>query len=446
VNVAAEAAIWHRVGAALKGERLLSHNVIVAAGTMTAGALGVAFQALVSHRLSPPDFGGVFAVVTLITFVGLPSTAFTLLMARATSRDRASGQDAPSSALLRKGSRALMLSGLGLAVATSLMAAPLGRYLDLSPVLLVAGAVGFPFGLALPLLLGEFQGEQRFFAFSMLAVGQAGLKLIGAIGLGALFGSVGVIAGISLASAAIYGIAYWSLRRKLKVEARLMWWRPAASYLAVVLPSTLALGALLSVDVLFVKHFFPTRAAGEYAAVAALGRAIFWGASGVAAVLFPKVVISTTQGRSGSQLISASLVLVTIGGLAGLAVLSMGSRWLMTAFAGGVYADSAGYVPWYALGMTMLGGVAVLVATLQSQGRPGFLAVLLPLTIMEPALLMTMHESLLQVVQAVDVSMAVVLLGLGAFYVIQERVRRSAAGAANNTTADQRVADLVLSQ
>ena len=45
-------------------DRLLAHNLIVGAGTMTAGVLGIAFQSLVSHRLSPTDYGAVFATVT----------------------------------------------------------------------------------------------------------------------------------------------------------------------------------------------------------------------------------------------------------------------------------------------------------------------------------------------------------------------------------------------
>jgi O-antigen/teichoic acid export membrane protein len=274
--------------------------------------------------------------------------------------------------------------------------------------------------------------------------GLAGTKLVGAVLLGLFFGPLGVIGGISLATVVIYLVALGLLRKRLAIRTNLSWRRQAARYLAMVLPSTLSVAVLLSADVLLVKHWFPSRAAGEYAAVAALGRAIFWGASAVAAVLFPKVVFRTTQGTSGSHLVGASLLLVAVGGLAGLTLLWITSSWLLTAFAGGAYAGAAGYLPWYALGMTMLGGVAVLVATFQSQGRPGFLAVLLPLTLVEPVLLISMHQSLTQVVLMLDASMAVILVGLGTFYVVEERRRRLPAVLANlSPTADQRVVELV---
>jgi O-antigen/teichoic acid export membrane protein len=388
---------------------------------MAAGGLGVAFQVLVSHRLPPGDYGGVFAVVTLITLIGLPASAFTLLMSRATSRDRAVGQYAPSAALLRGGNNALILCGLAVAGVLALSAPMLAAYLSVPSGLIFAGAVGIPFAFGLPLLIGEFQGEQRFFAFATLLAGQALLKLMGALALGSLLGPVGIIGGISLGTAAVYLVALLVLRHKLSIESTLQWWRPAAAYLAVIVPSTLALAVLLSADVLIVKHYFPTREAGEYAAVAALGRAIFWGATGVAGVLFPKIVFRESQRLSGSSLVSASLLLVIAGGLVGSAVLSLGSTTLLTAFAGTAYRDAAVYLPWYGLGMTLLGGAAVLIAVQQSRGKPAFLAMLVPLTLLEPVLLIAFHQNLMQVVQVVDVSMAVVLGGLTVQFVIQLR-------------------------
>src|SRR5713101_8845744 len=96
---------------------------------MAAGVLGVAFQSLISHQLRPADYGGVFAVVTLTTFIGLPASAFTLMMARETSRGRASGHQASSAALLRGASRALMLLGLVLGGAVAAGALFLSRFL-----------------------------------------------------------------------------------------------------------------------------------------------------------------------------------------------------------------------------------------------------------------------------------------------------------------------------
>jgi O-antigen/teichoic acid export membrane protein len=292
----------------------------------------------------------------------------------------------------------------------------LSRFFAVPIDLLIAGSAGLPFVLALPLLIGDLQGEQRFLAFSSLAFGQAAFKLAGAVTLGIIFGAVGVVLGVSLGSAISYGVAHVLLRRKLSIKARWPWQRPAIAYLGVLVPSTLALAMLLSADVLLVKHFFAAHAAGEYAAVVALSRALYYAASGVAIVLFPKVIFRESQGGSGSPLVWLSVGLVMTGGVVGLVVLTLASSFFLSAFAGNAYIGAAAYLPWYATGMTLLGTAAVLIATHQSGGRRDFLAVLIPLAVLEPIAIILFHQTLLQVVQIVDLCMLVLVVGLAVLY------------------------------
>ena len=172
--------------------------------------------------------------------------------------------------------------------------------------------------------------------------------MVAAIALGFALGPLGVIIGLAVASNISYGIVFWLLRGRLAIRFSQPWVRPALNYLALIIPSTLALSVLLSADVLLVKHFFGSREAGEYSAVAALGRAIFWGAAGVATVLFPKITFKESQGRSGSRIIGVSLGLVAMGGIAGLTVLSVAARQVLTVFAGPAYAGRSSILPLYA--------------------------------------------------------------------------------------------------
>src|SRR4029077_5265255 len=126
---------------------------------------------------------------------------------RETSRGQANGQEAPSASLLRHGNRALLASGVLLAVALVLSPPWLSRLFQVPETLWLAAAPGIPFGIALPLLLGEFQGEQRFAALAGLTSAQAALKLLAAAALGVFFGPAGVIGGISLATIAVYAFA-----------------------------------------------------------------------------------------------------------------------------------------------------------------------------------------------------------------------------------------------
>jgi O-antigen/teichoic acid export membrane protein len=401
------------------GDRIVVHNLLVSAGTFGAGLLGLGFQVVVSHRVAPTEYGAIFAVMTLLTLVALPAGAVTLMMAREASRDRAIGQHASSAAMLHDGNRLLLFAGLIIAIAALITSPWLSRFLNLPIILLLAGAAGVPFTLAVPLLIGDLQGEQRFVAFSSLAVGQAAFKLAGAVLLGLALGAVGIVLGVSLGGALSYLVAHWLLRRKLSIKARWPWQHPAIAYLGILLPSTFALAVLLSADVLLVKHFFPQRAAGEYAAVVALSRGLYYAAAGVATVLFPKIVSRESQGMSGSSIVWLSVGLVIAGGTVGLVTLAIGSSLVLTVFAGNAYAAGAAYLPLYAVGMILFGIAAVLIATHQSQGRRDFLAALIPVAIIEPAAIVVFHHSLIQVVGVVDASMLVLVMALGAIYLLR---------------------------
>jgi O-antigen/teichoic acid export membrane protein len=402
---------------------LLAHNAIVVAGTVLAGLLGgVVFLGVFSHRLQPAEYGAVFTVITLMNLVGVPASALTLLMARETSRNHASGRHAPSTALLREGNQTLLLFGLVLAALLAAMSPLLAGFLDVPVGLLLAAAAGMPFTLALPLLLGEFQGSQRFLAFAGVSAGQAGLKLAAAVLLGLGLGPAGVIGGISVGTLVAYLIALRMLRRKLALKPRWPWLRPAISYLGVVVPSTLAIAILLSADVVMVKHFFAARVAGEYSAVAALGRAIFFGASGVAAVLFPKITFHETRREGGSHLVLGSLALVVLGGLSALLLITIAARPVLIAFAGVAYVPGSEYLGGYALAMTLLGAAVVLIATHQSRGKAAFLAIVVPITLLEPGLIIVFHNSPVQVVQVIDGCMALLVGGLSALALIEARI------------------------
>ena len=410
----------------IKGEHLIAHNILVAGGTIAAGVLGFAFQIVISHRLAPSDYGAVFAAMSLLTLVAVPASALTLLMARETSRDRAAGHSAASAALLRSGNRSLLVAGVVLGLLFAVGSPWIGAFLSVPAEFVVAVAAAMPVTLALPLLMGELQGEQRFLSFSALSAGAAGLKLVAAISLGFLFGPTGVVLGLAIAATLSYGITVWLVRHRLSIRFTQPWLRPAVRYLSLILPSTLALSILLSADILLVKHFFNARAAGEYSAVAAVGRAIFWGATGIAAVLFPKLIYRESRGGSGSGIILASVGFVAVGGVASLAFLGIVARPVLTAFAGSAYAAGATILPLYGIAMTLLGAASVLIASHQSRARAAYLAVLIPITVAEPLLITVFHDSLTQVVWIITLLMAALVTGLAILAARQSPSRLSA--------------------
>src|SRR5438105_1206118 len=140
---------------------------------MLAGAVGLAFQVVVSHRLHPSEYAAVFAAMTVLTLIALPASSLTLLMAREASRHRAAGHSAASVALLRSGNQTLLVAGVVLGVLFVIGSPWIGAFFNVPVEFVMSVAASMPVALALPLLMGELQGQQRFLSFSTINVGQA---------------------------------------------------------------------------------------------------------------------------------------------------------------------------------------------------------------------------------------------------------------------------------
>jgi O-antigen/teichoic acid export membrane protein len=115
--------------------------------------------------------------------------------------------------------------------------------------------------------------------------------------------------------------------------------------------------------------------------------------------------------------------LCLLGSVAGLGILSFGGPFMLEIFAGSAYAGAGSYLAWYAIAMALFGGATVLIASWQARGRGEFLAVLVPITLLEPLLIAAFHQTAGTVAQVVALSMALLFGSLGALYLLQERTR-----------------------
>jgi O-antigen/teichoic acid export membrane protein len=353
-----------------------------------------------------------------------------------------------SGVFLRTANRRLLLTGVILAGVAALMAPWIAAFLRVPPAYVLLSAGGLPFQMATPLLLGLLQGEQRFRSWSSLVAGLAAAKFVGAGALVVPFGTRGVLLGISTASALTYVTARFLVRDRMRQIAGKPQLTHTPKLLPLMLAASLAIALLMSSDVILVKHLFRPRLAGEYAAVAALSRSIFWGMGGITGVLFPKVAARHARDHGTSELIAASLGLAALGSLASMVVFSAGGTLLLATFAGRGYTAGSAYLGWYALGMALLGAAAVLISAQQSLARMSLLWVLVPGTLLKPCLILLFHRNLLMVVQASDLAIAALLVALTLLYVAEERARRrravaSAAFAAGPTDSGLRAPDAV---
>jgi O-antigen/teichoic acid export membrane protein len=160
------------------------------------------------------------------------------------------------------------------------------------------------------------QGYQRFVWVSVIGVGAITIKILLSVPL-TMWGVYGVLLAAALAGVLTYVFYFYPLRFVLtaKAEKSRVSKRDAFRFAMPTLLTLLGITSLYTTDIILVRHFFPAAEAGLYAALAILGKVIFYASSAVALVLFPVLSERTAIGSATKKLTASA-----VGGVTAISV------------------------------------------------------------------------------------------------------------------------------
>lgn len=284
---------------------VLGGSLVMLVSMMMVNGFNFAYNVFMARVLGPSEFGHINAAITILLLVSSASLAFQLVCAKFVARnENFSAKSAVVKSLLGKA----WIASLILAAILFAAQKPFAAYLNLPNhwmlgLLAIGVAVYAPLGVkrgamqglcSFPRLGGNFVLE----AFTRLVVG---VSLVVA-GYGAL-GAVGAI------SAAVL-MAYLLPRMPAEIRVHALVGEPA-SFAEAVQAIVFFIGQVIinNVDILLVKHFFPADPAGVYAAIAQIGRLLYficW--FGIVNAMFP--VSASRPEKNSSDAIALPLLLV----------------------------------------------------------------------------------------------------------------------------------------
>lgn len=253
-------------------------------------------------------------------------------------------------------------------------------------------ASAWPFLLLVPVLLievvsafwiGYLQGNRHFAGVSANALSIGTGKLLFSVllvvaGLGVSGGVLGMALGLAAGLAVTKLVAG---RRLPPLRHALMWpgrgeraaLRPHLPYAIEVIVTLVATSVLVSIDVLLVKHLFPSRFAGRYAGVATVSRIIFFASAPLVAVMLPSITLKDRA--TGRDVFRRTLTMTAVICVIGVVFCSLFSSWILTLFLGSAFAGSAGWLPLLSLVASLAGMTNVMVNYLLALRSHGALAV-----------------------------------------------------------------------
>lgn len=274
-------------------------------GSGLVSAVNFGYNVAVARMLGPADFGHAAAAVTLLMLVSAITLAFQLVCAKFVAKNESDrAKSAVYSTLLRRAWHV----GLALGSLLILCSSPMAHYLRLpSPSLVVMLALGISFYIPLGVKRGGLQGICSFQKLTINFILEALVRFLGAIVLiKAGLGVNGAVGAIAASVVLAYFLPATPRQLEQPPEAGL-----PASFREGMQAIVFFVGQVIinNVDILLVKHFFAADQAGLYAAIALVGRVVYFFSWSVMSAMFP-ISAQTRADKQDSSVLVVPLMLV----------------------------------------------------------------------------------------------------------------------------------------
>ena len=293
------------------GGKVFTGSVIMLAGSAFVSIANFGYNIGVAHLLGPGDFSQAAAAVTLLMLASCINLAFQLvtakLIARATSKPE-------RAAIYQTLTKRAWYVGAALTAFLFLVRVPLANYLRLPETRLVdVLALGMLFYIPLGVRRGAMQGLCQFVRLSANLTAEAVVKLVGAMAF--IFFGAGVFGAVGAISLSVFG-AYLlpAGDKELRIKASGEF---DSHFMEGMQAIIFFVGQVIinNVDILMVKHYFASEDAGVYAAVALVGRLLYFATWSVTSAMFPVSAGASVEKESRRVMVVPLLFVIALSSI-----------------------------------------------------------------------------------------------------------------------------------
>jgi len=300
---------------------LIKGSTIVLVGSLIANLFNYTFSILIlGHVFHPADYGTYSALMSFLGLFGIFPSTFTTIFAKFAAMYKAKNDIQNIQALFIGGLRIVTIFGsivfLLLLISTPYISA-FFHIQDMTLLFLIFLTIFLSIVASLP--TGIIQGEIRLYLMSLYTLSTPLIKVI--IGVFLLFLGLkifGVVVAIFISSLIPLIFLLLMFRRSYKIQNaksidQSFFFKEFRGYSLEFFLANLGITILASSDVIFVKHFFSPDKAGQYAALAAMGRSIFYLTSPIYFVFFPLIAQKKERKESIFNTVLLAICIITLG-------------------------------------------------------------------------------------------------------------------------------------
>lgn len=385
----------------LRQNQLLSGSAILLLSTTIVNAGNYAFNLVLGRWLGPVAFADLSLIVTLMLIVTFVTVTFQMSAAKFTASYVASQQIDNIANLRAWMGRLAWLGGI-LGGAIIAFGASLWQsfFNTASAWPFIILGVGLPFYFAQGVDRGVLQGDTQFGRLSLSYQAEMWARLA----LGLIFVAVGWSVNGAVGAITLSFMATWLVARTVKNRLTTGTTFSATERQAVAtftLPVIVTqIGQILinNSDILIVKRYFSAEEAGLYAALALIGRVVFFATWSVVTTLFPIVAQRHAAGQRHRHLLWAGIGIVAAISAIIVAMTIWQPELIVGVLFGEAYLAIAPELWLYAIATTLFAVANVIVNYRLSADRVAGTYFATAAGIVQVILLITFHDSIRQIV------------------------------------------------
>ncbi len=398
------------------GKQLAASGSILGIAIILANAGNYLLNVFLGRWLTPAEFADANLMVTIMLLVTAIAVSLQLIAARFASINDANGDHAETAAMAAWLERRAMIAGLIVGLSL-VVGAPMWRdfFRSESALPFVILGIGMPFYLVQAVGRGVLQGRMTFrplaatFLVEMVVRVVAGVSLV-ALGLGVQGATLGLT--LSFLATWLHVRILTSHRGAGALSASTV--KSLITYAGPV--GVLLLGQIIinNGDVLIAKRFLEPETAGVYAAVALVGRAVFFLSWSVATTLFPAAAQRDQAGEDSNGLLYSGLGIVALMGLGFVVGAKLLGGIVLGEVFGPEYGGVSNQLALYAFATSLFAMANLIVSHHLSMGRRRESFLLVGGGVMQTALLLLGRGSIDSLISAQVVAMALLLTVIAA--------------------------------
>jgi O-antigen/teichoic acid export membrane protein len=395
--------------------KLASASALLMISMTVVNAGNYIYNLIMGRWLGPSLFADLSLIVTLLLVVTFLTAPIQMTTARYSAIHTADG-DLNALASIR---RFIWRIAAGLGLTLTVLFVAFAPYLQnffhtQSSLPFIIFGAALPFSLLQGVERGILQGQTRFGILAASYQVEMWTRLLISIGLVAMGLSVnGAVIGISLSFVFTWLTARLAVRDLIPTENISKDVR--TELVAFAMPVLVAqLGQILinNSDVILVKRFYEAEQAGQYAALALIGRIVFFATWSVVTTMFPIVAQKQKMGEAHEHLLWLSLGIVLAVSAPIVLLTLIIPEWIVRILFGAQYLGIAPLLWLYALATSLYAMANVVITYRLSLGKGAETRFAIVAGVAQVFGIILFHQTLAQVVYVQVAVMAVLFLSL----------------------------------